>query len=405
MVAGVLQQVSLAYQLFWNRQREVAGVRLHIRPDADSVFATGQLIAELQSVWSATAPPLLLACDHTGLLSELLALMPVSLGQLEITSAQLAQPAVAAALSSARQRGVLLVWRGEPGEHLLVAQNRQFHRLILSPSAEEALAALHAQSRQRQPSAQYAVPSPLQSGQCFTDIASRALVEHCLDQQQASAVLGWPGEDVVHDHRATGVQPDADAIRHLLQILDADASMDAIEQQLGADPLLCFRFLRFANSAGLGLQHTVESLRQGLMVLGLERTRNWLQEQMAHANHDINLKPVRNAMRLRARLMAQMLHAGEELTLRRELYLCGLLSQLDLLFPESLAHALKGIALPERVKSAILGFGGPYQPYLDMARALDAEYAESAYSTCVRHDLNRQTINQALLHTLTHSCV
>jgi len=406
MAAGVLNHVSLAYQLFWNKQREVAGVRLHISPHDNCGFETSHLISALLAAWPETAPPLLLASNHTGFLAELLSQMPGALGQLEISSTLLAHPHIEPALALAKRRGLQLIWHGEPGERLQHAQSAYFHQHIISPSAEEALAGLRAESRQRTQTAhtyKHSLQSPVQAGQRYANIASRALAEHCLDQQQASALLGWPGEDVLHNYRSEGIAPDDDSMRQLLGTIDADASMDDIEQQLGRDPLLSFRYLRFANSAGLGLHHAIESLRQGLMVLGLARTRSWLQEQRVHACADVNLKPVRTSMVLRAQLMAQMLHTGEELALKRELYLCGLLSQIDLLVPDSLAHTLKSIPLPERVKNAILGLGGPYLPYLEMACALEAEQAQAARSVGDRYDLDREIINQAILNTLAQA--
>lgn len=406
MAAGVLDHVSLAYQLFWNKRREVAGVRLHISPHDDSGFETSHLISALLAAWPETAPPLLLASSHAGFLAELLTLMPGTLGQLEISNALLAHTHIAPALAPAQRRGLKLIWRCEPGERLPHDQSATFHQQLISPSAEEALAGLRAESRQRtqtEPTPRHVLQSPLQPGQRYTDIASRALAEHCLDQQQVSSLLGWPNEDVLYDYRSEGIQPDDDTMRRLLRTIDADTSMDEIEQQLGRDPLLSFRYLRFANSAGLGLHHAIESLRQGLMVLGLARTRFWLQEQLVHACDDINLKPVRTSMVLRAQLMAQMLHTGEELALKRELYLCGLLSQIDQLVPDSLAHTLKSIPLPERVKNAILGLGGPYQPYLEMACALEAAQADAARAVCDRHGLDREIINQAVLCTLAQA--
>jgi hypothetical protein len=403
MAAGVLHDVSFAYQLFWNAKRQVAGVRLHIRPHSASAFEAEHLLSTLSAAWPSTAPPLLLASSDAPLLSALLKHLPAHLAQLELSQAMLERPDIAEQLASAQRRGLQLVWRGEPGERLQPIQTAYFARQIHYLSPEEALTGLRAGLQQRKTTAQTEtrpIFSPVLANQFYAGVASRALLEHCLDQQNVSALLGWPAEDVLHGYRLGNLYPAHDNINRLLRAIEADTSMDDIERCLGLDPLLSFLYLRFANSASLGLQHDIASLRQGLMVLGLGRTRSWLIEQRLHNTHDLNLRPIHSSMVLRAQLMAQMLHTGEELALKRELYLCGLLSQIDLLVSDSLAHALKSIPLPERIKNAILGLGGPYQAFLEMACAMESEQASLAHTVCDRYELDQEAINQALLNTL-----
>ena len=74
---------------------------------------------------------------------------------------------------------------------------------------------------------------------------------------------------------------------------------------------------------------------------------------------------------MRARLMEHLLDAGDEDTLRREVFLCGMLSQIDGLLGEPLRDALHRLPLSERVNGAILGHSGPYAPFLELASALE----------------------------------
>jgi c-di-GMP-related signal transduction protein len=158
--------------------------------------------------------------------------------------------------------------------------------------------------------------------------------------------------------------------------------------------------MRYANSAFLSLRTEFDSLRHALMVLGVSLLRSWLLEQLPHASSDMNLHPVRSAMVIRAELMAQLLDAGNGEELRREIYQCGLLSQIDLLLGEPLVAALARLPLSERVTSAILNQSGPYSPYLEVAAAMETPNTHLTRRLCHAHHLELETINRALLRTL-----
>ena len=136
------------------------------------------------------------------------------------------------------------------------------------------------------------------------------------------------------------------------------------------------------------------------MVLGYARLKSWLLEQLPHATSDLNLQPVRSAMVLRARLTEHLLDAGDEDKLRREVYLCALLSRIDLLLGEPLAQALQRLPLSERIIAAILHNSGPYAPYLELAAALESSDTRATAALCASHQLSLEQVNRALLRTL-----
>jgi len=403
MATGVLQAVTLGYQLLWNAQRQATGVLLSMEPRPGSPQDTGHLLATLAELWPARAPQLLLGTSHPGLLADLLDLTHPKLAQVEVPAALLADPAIAQRLARAAQRGLPLVWHGQPGAHLMPAESISFAHHIVSLSAEDTLMALRVALRKRHNTSQARGlhnGSPVRAQQSYDGVASRALAEHCLDQQGARALLGWPMEDVLYGYRKARIQPDRPQVLALIKAIEADASMDRIEHLLGEDPMLAYRFLRYINSAGLGLRQEVDALRQGLMVLGLTRTKSWLAELLPQASSDRNLQPVRQAMVLRARFMSELLATGKSEALRRELYLCGLLSQIDLLLGEPLGSVLKNIVLPARVTAALLHHDGPYQPYLALATAVESPASANTSALCDTHAIDIEEVNSALLRTL-----
>jgi c-di-GMP-related signal transduction protein len=207
-------------------------------------------------------------------------------------------------------------------------------------------------------------------------------------------------EDVLHGYRQQPIPPDQTTLTRLIEAIDADASLDAIERLLSEEPVLAWRFLRYINSPGLGLRSEVESIRRGLMVLGYSVLRTWLAEQQPQATADRNLQPIRTALVMRAHLMERLLDAGEEDNLRREVYLCGLLSQVDLLLGEPLATALAHLPLPERITDALLLHSGPYAPYIEIAAALASPDTHATHALCDAHQIGLEEVNRALLRTL-----
>jgi len=146
-----------------------------------------------------------------------------------------------------------------------------FERCQVTLTAQEALSSLHASPRAhpgQEPARPRPGTSPLKPAHIYEGLASRALVEHALDEQQVWAVAGWPVDDVMHGYRAQQVQPHHIALVDLIEALDAEDAMESIEERLGEDPVLAYRFLRFANSAAFGLRTQIATLRHGLLLVG-----------------------------------------------------------------------------------------------------------------------------------------
>ena len=98
--------------------------------------------------------------------------------------------------------------------------------------------------------------------------------------------------------------------------------------------------------------------------------------------------------------MEHLCDAGAEDSLRREVFLCGIFSQLDLLLGEPLGTALHRLPLPGRIASAIIGQSGPYAPWLEVASALESHNTSMIHDVCEAHGMPADAVNRALLRTL-----
>lgn len=403
MSKSVLGSITLGYRPLWNRLRELAAVQLYVEAAQGSAVDAVHLISALQELSSMATPTLLLSMQSSQLLCDMLEHAPASEHWIEVRADWLADPAVAQRVPAAQRRGLQLVWRGEVEAWANAPLQSCFSKRLLVLSAQTALKALQSATQQRAGSdaaGQAFVRSPIAADQLYEGVASRALAEHCLDQQDALALVGWPHDDVLHAHRHQPIAPDRRIIMRLAKAIDADQSMEQIEAILNEEPVLAYRFLAFTNSAALGLRTGIESLRHGLMMLGYTSLGKWLVEQLPTATTDVNLQPVKSAMVLRARLTEHLLDSGSEDSLRREVYLCGLFAELDMLLGDPLGVALNRLPLSDRIYSATVKRTGPYAPALQMARALEGGDTKLVRTVARTHGMNIEDINRALLRTL-----
>jgi EAL and modified HD-GYP domain-containing signal transduction protein len=134
--------------------------------------------------------------------------------------------------------------------------------------------------------------------------------------------------------------------------------------------------------------------------MGYTQLRTWLMEQISTGKDDPDLAPIRASMLLRGHLMEHLCGAGIENELRREVFLCGIFSQLDLLLGEPVGAAIHKLPLPGRIASAVIGQTGPYAAWLEVATALESGNTRIIREVCKAHKLPAEEVNRALLHTL-----
>lgn len=394
MTQSVLGSITLGYRPLWNKMRELAAVQLFVEAAQGGAIDAVHLVAALEELSTMATPQLLLSMHNKRLLSDMLAHAPAGAYWIEVRGEWLDEPDIAERTQLAHARGLHLVWRGDLEDWAKAPLQHCFARRLMNLTAQSSLAAL--QAANGAPGAR----SPVVAGQIYEGVASRALAEHCLDQQDAFALVGWPDEDVLHGHRHLPVAPDHQIILRVAKAVDNDQSMEQIEAIVREEPVLAYRFLSFTNSAAMGLRTGIESVRHGLMMLGYSALGRWLAEQLPHASTDPNLRPTKSQMVMRARLTEHLLDAGSEDGLRREVYLAGLFSELDALLHEPLGVALNRLPLSDRIYGATVKRSGPYAGALQVARALEGGDTKTLRTVCRAHGMQVEEVNRQLLRTL-----
>jgi EAL and modified HD-GYP domain-containing signal transduction protein len=140
-----------------------------------------------------------------------------------------------------------------------------------------------------------------------------------------------------------------------LQMPDMD--FDSLQEIVGHDVGLSYNLLRFINSAFFALPRRVESVRDALVLLGLQNVRKWAT-LMTLADADDKPRELLVTGIVRARMCEQLAvaygHKDSEV-----FFTTGLFSVLDALMDTSLVELLASLPLSREIIEALLNYEGP----------------------------------------------
>ena len=196
------------------------------------------------------------------------------------------------------------------------------------------------------------------------------------------------------------MQADLQVIIELINRVDRQEPIERLEQTLKLDPSLAFRLMRYINSAAFGFQVEIGSFRHAIMLLGYQRLKRWLALLLATASKGANMQPVMFAAVRRGLLMEELARSSSDESMRNEVFICGVFSLLDHMFQQPFRELLKAIPVPEGVFQALVDGEGPYAPYLDLARAFEAESRTDITEASEALMMGATEVNRALLMAL-----
>lgn len=158
-------------------------------------------------------------------------------------------------------------------------------------------------------------------------------------------------------------------LRLISALQNADCSMQAIETLVSQDLPLSYRVLRSINSSYYNLPRKVESIRQAIVMLGLDNLRR-IATLIALQGFDSRPVSLFLTAMTRARMCEQLARlAGVADT--GPYFITGLFSLLDVLTGISMAELLDQLPLAEGVERALLAQEGDLGTALRCARAYE----------------------------------
>lgn len=348
---AILPGIALGYAPVIDRQRAVAGTRLTLlplRPEAPADH--GELLAALSAAFPQGG--LVISPQGEALLGALLKQPPAEPCQIEVPAFFAAEGTHADAIAALKGAGHTGLLKGLPGAPLPAAVAAVFKRVALEPG-------------QSAPAGTELVCAGIRGAEAVDDAFKAG----------ATAVIGWP-MDGPYDAASgpkTEIAADLQVIVELMSRVDEGEDVERLEQTLKRDPSLAFKLLRYMNSAAFGLPVEVSSFRHAIMLLGYARLKRWLALLLTTASKDHSMRPIMYGALRRGLLMEELARGMDDREQRDEMFICGLFSLLDHMLKQPFEKLLQSIPVPERVRQALVDGSGPFLPYLELVRAIEAE--------------------------------
>lgn len=159
-------------------------------------------------------------------------------------------------------------------------------------------------------------------------------------------------------------------LRMLQEVSHPELELSELEKLIKAEASVCYRLLRYLNSARFSFQSEIHSVRHALSILGERDVRRWVRLIAAvGAGQEKTSDLVLSAM-VRGRfgeLVAPRVAHGES-----DLFLLGLLSLIDAMMEMPMAEVLEKIPLDHATKAVLLGQPSELRPVFQLMLALES---------------------------------
>jgi hypothetical protein len=231
------------------------------------------------------------------------------------------------------------------------------------------------------------------------EVASAADFRACLDAG-LTAAAGWFFTSPASVPAKTLNPGQANIIR-VLNLVRKNAEIREIEAALKQDVALSYKLLRYINSAGFGLSCEIQSFRHAVSMLGYDRLNRWLSLLLATASKDPMAPALMYTALLRARLMELLATGLVDKSEYDNLFITGAFSLLDAVLGVGMEQVLEAMRLPEPICDALVGNGGRYQPFLQLALASEGEDGQAIAEQAAMLGLTAAQFNRAQVQALS----
>lgn len=169
-------------------------------------------------------------------------------------------------------------------------------------------------------------------------------------------------------------------VRMLQAVSQPDLDVPELDKLIKTEASICYRLLRYMNSARFGFKSEIHSVRHALAILGDREVRRWVRLIAAvGAGQDKTSDLVLCAL-VRARfgeLLTPLVRHGES-----DLFLLGLLSMLDVMLEMPISDILEKIPLDSETKAVLRGEPSLLRPIYQLMLAHESGEWEAARSLC-----------------------
>jgi c-di-GMP-related signal transduction protein len=169
-------------------------------------------------------------------------------------------------------------------------------------------------------------------------------------------------------------------LRLLQAVCQAELDWHAIEELIKSDATIYYRFMRFVNSAGVGIRCEVHSVCQALGLLGDDEIRRWCRLsgmfEMSHGRPSDLLLSALVRARFAELLGSRIPHDAADL------FLLGLLTLMDTILEIPMSAIIDGLSLDESSRTFLLDHEGSLRPFFELVFAVETGAWDSVIQSC-----------------------
>ncbi len=159
-------------------------------------------------------------------------------------------------------------------------------------------------------------------------------------------------------------------LRMLTEVSKPELDVRAIENVVKGEASLCYRLLRYLNSAAFGFANEIHSVRHALAILGEREVRRWIRlVATLGAGQGKSSDLVLSAL-VRARfceLLSPKIPHGDS-----DLFLMGMLSLMDTILEIPMSQVLDNVPIDQETKSVLLGGASRLRPFYQLMLAQES---------------------------------
>jgi c-di-GMP-related signal transduction protein len=179
-------------------------------------------------------------------------------------------------------------------------------------------------------------------------------------------------------------------LRMLQEVSRPELDVPSLERLIKSEASVCYRLLRYLNSAVFGLKNEIRSVRHALSMLGEREVRRWVRLVAAvGAGHEKTTDLVLSAL-VRARfgeLLQPLVPHGDS-----DLFLLGLMSLIDSMLEMPMADVLDHVPLDHETKLVLLGKPSGLRPIYQLMLAHESGEWEAAEQLSAKLQLDSEEV-------------
>ncbi|MBN1567445.1 MAG: HDOD domain-containing protein [Acidobacteria bacterium] len=172
----------------------------------------------------------------------------------------------------------------------------------------------------------------------------------------------------------------------LREVNGDDPKLNAIERVLMREPSLCYKLLRYLNSAIFYFRGNITSVRHALSLLGLEAIRKWVSLVTLAGMGENKPEALVVTSVIRGKFCESIGQAGNQSKYSTELFLMGIFSLIDAILDKPMDKLLYALPISSEIRDTLLGKESPYQAVYKLVCAYErsnwdavASLAETLY--------------------------